>query len=247
MDTIKLFCIPYAGGSAEMYNKLKPHIHSSIEVVPIELAGRGRRRGDPFYSSVEEAAEDVFRIIRPDLMQDGYAFFGHSMGALILYETLAKIQEAGLSAPAHVFVSARRPPSAVRKDKKVFHLLPDKDFIEELMRVGGEINKFLDEPALLEYFMPIIRADYSIIERYVYREKGIKVNCGLSVLFAQEDAEVTEEEMRQWRSFAGESIRFYPFAGGHFYLFQEMDTIARIIFNTLTMSKAIRHPFGSYG
>lgn len=45
---IKLFCFPCAGGTAQMYYKWKKELSGSFEIIPVELAGRGLRTGEPF-------------------------------------------------------------------------------------------------------------------------------------------------------------------------------------------------------
>lgn len=57
MSKIKLICIPYAGGSAQVYKKWEKYIHSSVEVVPIELAGRGKRLLNPFIENIRKIAQ----------------------------------------------------------------------------------------------------------------------------------------------------------------------------------------------
>ena len=91
MKKIKLFCFPYAGGSAAAYNKWRQYLDKHIELRPVELAGRGRRIYDPLYQSIEEAVDDVYQLISPELAKGPYAFFGHSMGGIIAYELAYKI------------------------------------------------------------------------------------------------------------------------------------------------------------
>lgn len=43
MSKVRIFCIPYAGGSASIYNKWKKYVGSDFELILIELAGRGSR------------------------------------------------------------------------------------------------------------------------------------------------------------------------------------------------------------
>ena len=84
MSKIKLFCIPYAGGGAAIYKKWEQSLLPDIELVAVELAGRGRRSNEQLYKDVPAAVEDVYNCILPSIM-DGkpYAIFGHSMGAML--------------------------------------------------------------------------------------------------------------------------------------------------------------------
>ena len=111
MKSIKLFCIPYSGGSADIYYKWKKELDSSIELCPIEIAGRGRRMNEPFYETVAEAAEDISSRILTQIDDDTqYAIFGHSMGALLAYETYFSLMEKCSKEPEHIFFSGRKAP-----------------------------------------------------------------------------------------------------------------------------------------
>ncbi|WP_197144539.1 thioesterase II family protein [Lysinibacillus sphaericus] len=85
MRKIKLFCLPYAGGSSVTYIKWGKLLNRYIEVIEVELPGRGRRINDPLIDNLEDMVEDVFRFIKDQLTGD-YAIFGHSMGGLITDE-----------------------------------------------------------------------------------------------------------------------------------------------------------------
>ena len=81
-----LFCLPYAGGSEVAYYKWKKYLHPSIELIPIELKGRGKRFNEIFYESLEEAVDDIFENIKDKIINNDYAIYGHSMGSLLSYE-----------------------------------------------------------------------------------------------------------------------------------------------------------------
>lgn len=81
MKQIKLFTIPYAGGSSVVFQEWKKYFDNEIELIPIELAGRGKRFNNPLYNTLEEAVDDVLKQIQSCLVPgDDYALFGHSMG-----------------------------------------------------------------------------------------------------------------------------------------------------------------------
>src|SRR3989337_1522600 len=118
MNTIKLFCFPYAGGSATAFNNWKRYLSPSIKLLPVELRGRGRRVHEPLYRDMIDAVEDVFNIVSPEIGDCPYAFFGHSMGGSIAYNVAQMIQRANLPSPAHIFFSARKAPHINRDDDK---------------------------------------------------------------------------------------------------------------------------------
>lgn len=147
MKKIKLFCFPYAGGASYSFVKWKRYLHDSIELCTVELAGRGSRLGSPFYQTIGEAVEDIFTSLKNEVKDNSYTLFGHSMGAVVIFELLNKINEADFQKPLHVFFSGRNPPH--KKEKRILHNLDDNLFKQELLKLGGtplEIFGKFDNP-----------------------------------------------------------------------------------------------------
>ena len=133
---IKLFCLPFAGGSATIYNNWSSILSDNIVLCPIELAGRGKRITEKCYENLEEAVNDIYNRIVNDIIDYDYAIFGHSMGALLTYELTQKIMSMGLPAPLHVFFSGRYPPGLPRRSKPFSKMNP-VEFEEAILALGG--------------------------------------------------------------------------------------------------------------
>ncbi|WP_268906141.1 thioesterase II family protein [Clostridium hydrogenum] len=98
-----LFCLPYAGGSEAIYYKWKDYLSPSIQLIPIELKGRGKRYNETFYETLDEAINDIFKWIKERIMNDDYAIYGHSMGSILAYELYYKVISEKLRKPKHIF------------------------------------------------------------------------------------------------------------------------------------------------
>ena len=120
MSAILLFCFPYAGGSSAVYNQWQKCLHkTNIHLKPIELAGRGGRIAEPLYANVELLIDDVFKKIAKDITEGPFAFFGHSMGAMIAYELYQKLRIQAVQLPSYVFFSGRKAPHSDGINKNV--------------------------------------------------------------------------------------------------------------------------------
>src|SRR5476649_2659194 len=93
MKKIKLFYFPYSGGSSVVYEKWRKQLCPSIELIPVEYAGRGTRFTVPLCENINEMVEDAFHIIKKHLDGTSYSFFGHSLGALVAYELSHKLKQ----------------------------------------------------------------------------------------------------------------------------------------------------------
>ncbi|GAB6988511.1 thioesterase II family protein [Paenibacillus pini] len=233
MKPVKLICIPYAGGTSSSYIRWAKYLHPGIEMINVELAGRGKRFGEPLYSAFEEAVNDVFlqikRHIEPDV---DYALFGHSMGSWISYELYYKLLEEGYPLPFHLFFSGRRAPHLVKKPDGYWKL-PESEMVELLLRYGGVSREFMEDPQLLELIMPMVRADFRITEEYVYQDKNIKLGCGVSVFTGRNDVDIPISDMYGWRDLSAQSCQVYEFAGNHFFIHEYAQEVVTAIHKIL--------------
>ncbi len=237
MKKIKVFCLPYAGGSAMVYKKWMPYSSNFVEIHPVELAGRGNRYNESFYEQFSDAVNDAFNLIKGYLNQSPYALFGHSMGSTMVYELYYKIMEHHLTGPIHIFFSGSKPPYT-RVSNCLIHKLPDHEFIEEILKLGGTPREVFENEELFDIFIPILRADYKILENYKYYEKDKKINCPITVLNSESD--ISMDEMGNWKYHTDLHCNFYHFDGGHFFINENFKQIARMIDNTL-VKKAGNH------
>jgi medium-chain acyl-[acyl-carrier-protein] hydrolase len=235
MNRIKLFCIPYAGGSVEIYRKWNKYLDMNIDLKLIELSGRGKRATEPLYDNLERAVDDVYRNISTELDGGVYAIFGHSMGNLIAYEVCHKIIERGQQAPVHIFFSGRGSPNG-QKEKRNVHLLPDEEFKKKLKELGGTPEDVLNNEDLLNYFLPIIRADFKIVEQYQYLPKLQKLQSNITVFNGTQD-DIRFEDLIEWRNHTDKDCKFYNFIGGHFFINYYAEEIVKFINLTLEPKK----------
>ncbi|MBP7654173.1 thioesterase [Candidatus Dependentiae bacterium] len=216
MSKFKLFCIPYAGGSATVFYKWKNLLISDIELIPCELSGRGSKISQPLYDSISAAADDVLKTIIKNLNESHYAFFAHSMGTLILYELLYKINFLNLMPPVISIFSGRFPPHI--KPSKIHYNQPRSEFINDLRETGGTSEEILNNDELLDFFIPIIRADYKITETYEFSNHKEKFNHDIAVFYGSNDADVKESDVYQWKNYTNKKCNFYKFNAGHFFI-----------------------------
>lgn len=232
MSKVKLICLPYAGGSSTIYYKWKKYLSDSIELVPIELAGRGRRMKEEFYESMSQAVDDVYNIINPLIKESDYALYGHSMGTIIAFELCRKLINERERQPLHLFVSGRYPPSVAR-EKKYLSRLPNNEFINEIFKLGGTSSKLIDDKELRDLFIPILKADYRIIEEYKYIDINKKFDFGITAFNGKADTEVTYSEIKQWQNHTIAKNIVYEFEGNHFFINDKFVEITEIINSTI--------------
>ncbi|MFK7107583.1 thioesterase II family protein [Flavobacterium oreochromis] len=159
---------------------------------------------------------------------DDYIFYGHSMGALLAYLLCHKLQEENLPMPQKLIVSGKKAPS-IPRENKISHL-PDGEFWNEIVALGGIPDEMLNYPELIDYYLPILRHDFKLVESYKY-EKKPKLNIPIDVFYGSEEA--TKEEMLGWKEETTGKVTITKLEGNHFFIFNHIEYFQNY-FNSLS-------------
>ena len=211
----RLICFPHAGGGANVFRSWNRALPSSVQVCSLLLPGRETRFAEPNFKAFDPLLDTLFDELMP-VLDMPYVVYGHSMGALLAFEWVRRLQSAGHRMPQHLFLSGRRAPH-LPDTAGLMRMLPDREFVNELTRrYEGISADFLQEPELLQLFLPMLRADISVVESYVYRN-GDQLSCPLTVAAGVHDSSVSYDQLLAWKRYTQSSFtaRLYP--GGHFY------------------------------
>lgn len=228
-DKINLICLPFAGGNVNSYKGLQKQLTDKFNMVNIELPGRGIRRKEALLNNIEAIVEDVYSQLKKYLDQP-YAIYGHSMGTLIAYELCKKIQTQNLPLPIHLFVSGKSGPSAHLNYTKL-HDLPKNQFWIEVKDLGGVPQEILNEPELMDYFEPVLRADLKAVEEYQYKN-GSQFNFPITTIIGDQE-NITDENAILWQKETTSPLYFHKFPGNHFFIFNNFPQLAEIIMTGL--------------
>jgi surfactin synthase thioesterase subunit len=196
----------------------------------LELPGHGGRIVEPLLTDVGAMVDDLFSAV-VDRLDSPYALWGHSMGSLVAWLLVRRIEAVGAPEPVGLVVSGRRAPHLPDRHPPR-HALPPDAFIAELRRFGGLPEEALNHPAYIEYAVPIIRADFKALDTYVHAE-GEAPKVRLGVLMGEED-DVTPDEIDGWREAVAGPVTVERVAGGHFFIHDDPAATARRVARLLT-------------
>jgi surfactin synthase thioesterase subunit len=230
---MKLLCFPYAGASSRTFLKWEKYF-DGVEIIPVDLPGRGRRMAEPLCKTIEEMVDDIKKQMPKVIDQEEeYAVYGHSMGSLLINELLHDLPVMKLPMPVHIFISGKNPPHIPVEDP--IYQFNDAEFIERIVRMGGMDAQTFENPVLAKVFLPILKTDFTIVENYYRPEKKKQqFPVDISYFFASDDTCLNRQFVKQWADFTSGSFRMYYFTGGHFFLFEQGEQIAKIIEETLS-------------
>ncbi len=211
---VKLFCFPYAGASAMFYARWRRALPAWLDVRPVELPGRGARFGEPLHEHLAPLVEQLVTELRADV-HTPYAFFGHSLGALIAFEVTHAMRLLGLPQPKALFLSGASAPGH-RDDERYTRLSTDADLIDELRRLGGTAAEVIHSPELMAMVLPVLRADFRLCSGYGPLDRP-PLECAVHVLGGDGDY-MDEAALQAWGSETLGAFSCTSFVGDHFFL-----------------------------
>lgn len=225
-----LICFPYAGGSAAIYRGLHALL-ASIKVHAVELPGRGRRLGEPAYTSMEALVAHLLRELAP-YFTEPFALLGHSMGGAVAFELACQLPPQAKANLHHLFLSASRAPGCPRCGDDI-HDVDDEHFIRELRRLGGTPTEVLDNQELMSMLLPMLKADFTVVETYTASPKSM-VNVDITALAGDHDKRVTLDSVKAWAQFTQGRFDLRMIEGDHFFLKPQLAQVAEVIRTQLT-------------
>lgn len=239
METINLFCLPFAGGNKYSYRVYEKKAPPFIKVLPVEYPGRGSRSTEPLLHSVDQLVNDVYNQLKQKFDERPYAIYGHSMGALAAYLLAVKVIGKGHIPPVHLFVTGAQGPNALSKEEKKTYLLPRQEFMKAITDMDGIPDELLMHKELLDYIEPILRADFTITDTYRYRQTE-KLHIPITVITGTEEG-LNDEDILTWKEETTEEVDFYQMSGKHFFITPHADEIMRILSTKIMAVKTINY------
>jgi|WetSurMetagenome_2_1015567.scaffolds.fasta_scaffold31754_3 medium-chain acyl-[acyl-carrier-protein] hydrolase len=230
----RLFCFPHAGGSASFFAPWVSMASNAIEVCPVELPGRGSRIREEAFHELAPMVDALVTELRPWL-QLPFAFFGHSMGALIAYELSRELAGRAAQTPVSIYVSGNAAPHIPQRETPV-HGLEDDAFVRELRRLGGTPDAVLENRELLALLLPVLRSDFAVCETYCH-QNGSPLACPIVAFGGLSDRFISAEALKAWAGHTSASFCCHLMPGGHFYLMQHMQAVLSLVEEHVTMQK----------
>lgn len=227
---LRLFCFPYAGGSAQIFRSWPDALPETVEVCLVHLPGRGMRIRESHFTRLLPLAHASAEAMRP-YCDKPFAMFGHSMGAMISFEVARYLRSRYGIEPVQLFVSGRRAPH-IPDTSPPTHDLPTDELIEELKRIKGTPREVLADAELMDIFLPILRADFEVCHTYVYSQ-GEPLSCPIIAFGGIEDDEETRDLIEAWREQTTGGFSLRMFQGDHFFLHSSEHTFLNVLYREL--------------
>lgn len=228
---VNLFCFSHAGGTASVFRLWPAGLPSWLEIWAVQLPGRGSRWREPAIQTIPAMVDAFIPVLLPRLRRP-FAFFGHSMGAVLASEVARVLSEREGIVPQHLFVSSRRPPHMPASETNL-HTLSDDELVKEIdRRYGGIPVELLHSTDTLALLIPALRADIAALETF-QPSRGTVLPCPISAFGGTRDPLVPRNHLEAWEDQTDGPFRVRLFPGGHFYMDSQRDALLAELSATL--------------
>ena len=209
---LRVFCFPFAGGGASVYNGWGTALPADVELVAVQLPGRERRILEPPFRKIPPLLDALEPVLAP-LLDKPFIFFGYSMGTRVALALTQRWQARGAPLPLGMVVAAAGAPHRERPSRDE---LDDPAFIELLRRYEGTPPEVFSHKELLDMVLPLLRADFAIADTVL---PALPVRCPISAYGSDDDPHVPLKDLERWSELTmSGDFRSRRFPGKHFFL-----------------------------
>lgn len=234
----RLFLFPCAGGNTQMYQDWHAIFPPDIATQAVQFPGRLDRLAEPAHTRMEPLIEAMTEAFLAELDGRPYAFFGHSMGALLAYRlALALTEETGIG-PVLVASAGWAPEGFATPTLEQLEL-SQEELIAWVVSLGSLPEALYRNPDVLALAIPPTRADLAACIDYV--DDGARMACPVVTYTGRADPLVAASAMASWIPRGTGHLGNCEFEGGHFFIYHAAQAISadltRHIRRTITLSK----------
>ena len=151
------------------------------------------------YGSARAWADDLYARLLADGTGGAYGLLGYSMGTIAMAEILKRIlDDPEIPDPVHVFLAAHEPHTKA----ELAGYKPDElnEWVKErTIRFGGIPEKLLKNEPFWRMYLPLYRADYTLIGKYRFEDLQFRTRIPATVFYSETDT--PRKDMEGWSRF----------------------------------------------
>jgi surfactin synthase thioesterase subunit len=214
-DRLRLFCFHHAGGGASAFRGWQDVLAPGIAVYPVQLPGREGRVRERRITDLTTVVTEIEEALGPWLDRP-YAFYGHSMGALIAHALTGRLLVAGKRLPERLLVGAFPGPMLGAPLAGVPDM-SDEALTDLLVRIGGMSDTVRRYPDWRAAAIALLRADLRICHG-PWPPTSPELPVPIEVFTGSDDPLVSAEDVAAWARHGSAGVRTHLLPGGHFFL-----------------------------
>ncbi len=229
---MRLVCFPFAGGGASAFADWSELVPDNVELCIVQMPGREDRLREPLLTDMSALVDALARELQV-ISDRPFAFFGHSMGAIVCYEVTRRLRALNMRMPEHLFLSARAAPQ-LQTHGEPLRSLENDEFMQRLHDMYGAVPDAIRQSTKLqEVFLPILRADVALLETHAH-DTVEPFDCPVTVFGGAEDPAISTEMLAGWKTLTSNSFAQHEFSGDHFFIHAEREGVVSVVIQQLS-------------
>jgi medium-chain acyl-[acyl-carrier-protein] hydrolase len=228
---LRLFCFPYAGAGASLFRPWAEVLPAGMELCAVQLPGREARLSEPPFTSMLALMGALDEALAPLLEERPFAFFGHSLGALLAFELTRHLRRRGGPVPRYLFVSGAPGPGLPRSGPPL-HALPEPEFLQAVRLLSGGSDAVLGNAEFADVWGRLMRADLQLAETYQLLPEPV-LDVPIAAFGGVADPTVSREELATWSEQTRGGFSQHMLPGGHLFVRASYPSIIRVLWQKL--------------
>jgi len=220
---IKAYCLPFASGSSLLFAPWSQQLDDAVEVVALELPGRGGRAEEKMaMNDADDASllDGLCNQIMADLRGAQYVLVGFSMGGNLTMDIALRLAMMQAPSPLAVYIAGRKPPAS--DPATVPGITMSNEELAEYAFAPPEVARSLE---FVEHVVPLLRADLELDARCERRlakaalaGNRLAAGVGFEAYCGTSDTIAPWNEAQGWERFTRTNVGVHFFPGGHEFM-----------------------------
>ncbi|WP_414587921.1 SDR family NAD(P)-dependent oxidoreductase [Scytonema sp. PCC 10023] len=227
---LRLFCFPYLGGSSSAFLTWSDDLPLDIEICALQLPGGTDRLGEQPFDELNPLVETLARVLLPYLDKP-FAFYGHSLGALLCFELARYLRRENSKIPTHLFVGAWYAPQLPHPFSSIAQISEEEALKKaDLIDLPQSIQQNTE---LMRLLQPTLKAGILMHENYIYSQES-PLDCPITAFGGMQDKVITQEHLSAWREQTCSTFKLQMLSGNHLFLHSDQELLLQAISEVLT-------------
>lgn len=214
---MRLFCFPGAWELPAVFDAWSSLMGEDVEVCIIERPGYGQRTHELPLRRVDDLVSFIAPALEPYLDRP-FAFLGHNVGSIMMFEVARSLRRAGQPLPFHLFVAATDAPHLYWSGP--IHIATTERILDGLKLVHVTIDPRITEP--------LLRADSTVLVSYTFASEA-PLAVPITAVIGENDHFVPRGAIRGWKEATSAPFTLHTIAADHNLIVEATDVLTALI------------------